>query len=64
MGMRTFGMRTLLGSPDLVRMSWSGSGQRLDRDVAELDRVVVAGEAEEARGAVLAGVGLVGHERR
>src|SRR5271157_2373399 len=36
--------------------------QWLDCDVAELDRVVVAGETKEAGGPVLAGVGGVGHE--
>ena len=34
-----------------------GSVERLDRHVAELDRVAVAGEAEVARGPILARVG-------
>src|SRR5208282_657809 len=38
------------------------SRQWLDCDVAELDRVVVAGETEEAGNPVLARMGRVGHE--
>src|SRR5690349_11135962 len=40
---------------------WCGRLQLLDRHVAERDRVVVAGEAEEAGGALLARVRRLGH---